>query len=93
MDSGEVEMVRKRYILDLKRDMELGDKYVLQEYISEGTYGQVWRAVRCDDGQTVALKIPKSQEKGDRVLAEGLKLKGVTHPNLIQIFEDRKSVV
>lgn len=87
MDSGEVKMVRKRYILDLKRDMELGDKYVLQEYISEGTYGQVWRAVRCDDGQTVALKIPKSQEKGDKVLVEGLKLKGVTHPNLIQIFD------
>ncbi|MGG0857563.1 protein kinase domain-containing protein [Metabacillus fastidiosus] len=80
-------MVRKRYILDLKRDMELGDKYVLQEYVSEGTFGQVWRAVRRDDSQTVALKIPKSQEKGDKVLAEGLKLKGLSHPNLIQIYD------
>lgn len=83
-------MVRKRYILDLKKDMELGDKYVLQEYVSEGTFGQVWRAVRCDDSQTVALKIPKSQEKGDKVLAEGLKLKGLSHPNLIQIFDMRR---
>jgi len=80
-------MVRKRYLLDLKRDMELGDKYVLQEYVSEGTFGQVWRAVRCDDSQTVALKIPKSQEKGDKVLAEGLKLKDLSHPNLIQIYD------
>ncbi|MBM7649035.1 serine/threonine-protein kinase [Bacillus ectoiniformans] len=80
-------MVRKRYILDLRRDMELGDKYVLQEYVSEGTFGQVWRAVRRDDSQTVALKIPKSQEKGDKVLAEGLKLKGLSHPNLIQIYD------
>ena len=87
MDSGEVVMVRKRYILDLKRDMELGDKYVLQEYVSEGTFGQVWRAVRRGDSQTVALKIPKSQEKGDKVLAEGLKLKGLSHPNLIQIYD------
>jgi serine/threonine-protein kinase len=80
-------MVRKRYILDLKKDMELGDKYVLQEYVSEGTFGQVWRAIRYDDNQTVALKIPKNQEKGDKVLAEGLKLKGLSHPNLIQIFD------
>jgi serine/threonine-protein kinase len=80
-------MVRKRYFLDLKKDMELGDRYVLQEYVSEGTFGQVWRAVRCDDSQTVALKIPKSQEKGDKVLAEGLKLKGIVHPNLIQIYD------
>jgi serine/threonine protein kinase len=78
-------MVRKRYYLDLKKDMELGNRYVLQEYVSEGTFGQVWRAVRCEDSQTVALKIPKSQEKGDKVLAEGLKLKGLSHPNLIQI--------
>ncbi|MDR7074150.1 protein kinase domain-containing protein [Fictibacillus barbaricus] len=80
-------MVRKRYILELKKDMELGDKYVLQEYVSEGTFGQVWRAVRRDNSQTVALKIPKSQEKGDKVLTEGLKLKGLSHPNLIQIYD------
>ncbi|MGD6818302.1 serine/threonine protein kinase [Metabacillus sp. 113a] len=28
-----------------------------------------------------------SQEKGDKVLAEGLKLKGLSHPNLIQIYD------
>lgn len=79
-------MVRKRYFLDLKKDMELEGKYILQEYVSEGTYGQVWKAIRCDDSQTVALKIPKSQEKGDKVLMEGLKLKSLSHPNLIQIY-------
>ncbi|WP_342556967.1 protein kinase [Lysinibacillus sp. FSL P4-0201] len=80
-------MVRKRYILDLKKDMELANKYVLQEYVNEGTFGQIWRAIRCEDSETVALKIPKSQEKGDKVLAEGLKLKGLVHPNLIQIYD------
>ncbi len=80
-------MVRKRYILDLKKDMQLGDKYILQDYINEGTFGQVWRAIRCDDSKVVALKIPKSQEKGDKVLSEGLKIKGLSHPNLIQIYD------
>lgn len=80
-------MAHKRYVLNLTKDMELEGKYVLQEYVSEGTFGQVWRAVRCKDGETVALKIPKSQEKGDKVLAEGMKLIGLSHPNLIQIIE------
>lgn len=57
-------MVRKRYILDLKKDMELANKYVLQEYVNEGTFGQIWRAIRCEDSETVALKIPKAKKKG-----------------------------
>ena len=78
-------MVKKRYLLDLRENMLIGDKYILQQYISEGTYGYVWRAIRCSDEQTVALKIPKNQERGDACLVEGKPFLGLNHKNIIQI--------
>jgi serine/threonine protein kinase len=85
MDSGEI-MAKKQYNLILKKGMAIGDQYVLTEYISEGSYGYVWQAVRRHDGMVVALKIPKNQEKGDAALAEGEKLVQIHHPNVINIF-------
>jgi serine/threonine protein kinase len=87
MDSSEVTtMTRKRYSIQPKKDMNIGNKYILQEMIGEGTYGYVWKALRCDDGEIVALKIPKSQERGDAALVEGERFVGVTHENIINIY-------
>lgn len=79
-------MAMKKYSVVLKKDMFIGDRYVLNEYIDEGSYGYVWKSVRQSDGKIVVLKIPKNQERGDNALAEGKKLMEVCHPNVIQIY-------
>ncbi|MCZ0755606.1 protein kinase domain-containing protein [Anoxybacillus sp. J5B_2022] len=79
-------MVRKRYSIQLKKGMNIGDKYILQEMIGEGSYGYVWKALRCKDEEIVALKIPKSQERGDAALVEGERFIGVSHENIINIY-------
>ena len=42
----------------------IGDKYVLKEYINEGTFGYVWSAINLETEELIALKIPKDQEQG-----------------------------
>lgn len=78
-------MGRKRYNLNLKKNMTIGDQYLLIDYIDEGSYGYVWKATRLPDGKVVALKIPKNQEKGDMALTEGKKLMGSKHEHVIEI--------
>lgn len=68
------------------KDEKIGDKYLLKEFLGDGSYGYVWRSIRLDDGQEVALKIPKDQESGDKILKEGEKLEGHKHPNIIEIY-------
>jgi len=77
--------VKKRYIVDLRENMLIGDKYILEKYVSEGTYGYVWKAIRCLDEQIVALKIPKNQERGDAYLVEGESFLNLRHKNIIQL--------
>lgn len=79
-------MAIKKYSIVLKKDMCIGDRYILNEYIDEGSYGYVWKSIRRADGKIVALKIPKNQERGDNALTEGKKLMEVYHPNVIQIY-------
>ena len=69
-----------------QKDMNIGDKYLLKEFIDEGSFGYVWKAVNLENMQTVALKIPKDQERGDNTLSEGKEFKGSYHPNVISIY-------
>jgi len=78
-------MAKKRYSFYPKKDLRLGDKYILKEYISEGTFGYVWSALKLETEEIVALKIPKDQERGDNALSEGQRLVGQHHPNIIKI--------
>lgn len=78
-------MVRRASDFYPKRDLVLGDKYVLKEYINEGTFGYVWSAIHLETEELVALKIPKDQERGDHTLSEGVKLIGDPHQNIIEI--------
>jgi serine/threonine protein kinase len=68
-----------------RKDMQLGNKYLLQDFIDDGTFGYVWKALNLQKDETVALKIPKDQEKGDLALSEGKRLIGCEHPNIIRL--------
>ncbi|MCU8045115.1 MULTISPECIES: serine/threonine-protein kinase [unclassified Shewanella] len=66
----------------------LGDKYLLLECLGDGSHGWVWRAERLQDGQIIAVKIPKDITREDRQLAEGKELLDVEpHDNIVQIFD------
>ena len=67
-------------------DMNIGDKYLLKEFIDEGSFGYVWRAVNLESKEIVALKIPKDQERGDNTLSEGKEFIGNHHLNVITIY-------
>ena len=68
-----------------QKDKTIDDKYILKEFLGSGSYGYVWRSIKLENEEVVALKIPKKQESGDKVLKEGSKLQGHTHPNIIDI--------
>ncbi len=67
-------------------DMNIGDKYLLKEFIDEGSFGYVWKAVNLENRQIVALKIPKDQERGDNTLSEGKEFIDSHHPNVISLY-------
>lgn len=79
-------MKKKAVNFHLQVDANIGDKYLLKEFIDEGSFGYVWKAVNLERGQTVALKIPKDQERGDNTLSEGKEFIGSYHPNVISIY-------
>lgn len=65
----------------------LGEQFRLVNSIGSGSFGEVWRASRLSDGSTVALKIPKDQEKGEEVLRrESEIIKDIHHPNVVRIL-------
>lgn len=66
-------------------DANIGGKYLLQEFIDEGSFGTVWKALNFEDNEIVALKIPKNQERGDNTLAEGKEFIGSCHKNIVKI--------
>lgn len=66
-------------------DANIGGKYLLQEFIDEGSFGTVWKALNFEDDEIVALKIPKNQERGDNTLAEGKEFIGSCHKNVVKI--------
>jgi len=68
-------------------DRRLGDRYELLECLGDGSYGWVWHARRLEDGQPVAVKIPKRQSELDARLAEGKPLIGLEpHRNLVAVY-------
>jgi len=67
------------------KDTKIGNKFILQEFIDEGSFGSVWKSVNLETNEIIALKIPKDQEKSDRTLSEGKEIVGCAHPNVIII--------
>ena len=67
-------------------DNNIGNKYLLKEFIDEGSFGSVWKAVNLESNKIVALKIPKDQERGDNTLSEGKDFIGSCHKNVVKII-------
>ena len=60
-------------------------EYVLQDRISAGTFGEVWRAhhhVWTD--QVVAVKVPTDPQYLRNLQREGVAIHGLTHPNVVR---------
>lgn len=68
-----------------KQDLQIGDKYILQDFIDAGTFGYVWTAINLETDNIVAVKIPRDQERADNTLAEGKELQGSEHPNIVRL--------
>ena len=65
---------------------ELGDRFRLLAELGKGSFGEVWQARRLSDGATVAIKIPKDQEKGEEALRkESDIIKDIHHPNIVRV--------
>lgn len=74
-------------IFRLTEYTRLGDRFELLERLGCGTFSDVWRARRLNDGQLVALKIPRDQELGAEMLRKepGL-LRQLAHENVVRMF-------
>src|SRR5215212_11005861 len=60
-------------------------EYVLQDRISAGTFGEVWRAhhhVWTD--RLVAVKVPTDPQYLRNLQREGVAVHGLTHPNIVR---------
>lgn len=65
-------------------------RYELLETIGHGSFGDVWKAHRLDDGVTVALKIPRDQELGEEALRrEPDLMRAFDHPNIVRVYQCR----
>ncbi len=78
--------MKKKANFHPQKDTNIGNKYLLKDFIDEGSFGYVWKATNLETNQIVALKIPKDQERGDNTLSEGKEFVGSTHPNVVSIF-------
>lgn len=78
-------MKRKAVNFQPHVDANIGGKYLLQEFIDEGSFGTVWKAINFEDNEIVALKIPRNQERGDNTLSEGKEFIGSCHKNVVKI--------
>jgi len=77
---------RSRFFIP-REDKLLGDRYQLLEQLGDGSYGWVWRAEKLDNGNIVALKIPKEQGASNDDLAEGSALVNqASHPNVVRVY-------
>ena len=66
---------------------ELAGRYDKVAFVGKGGLGQVFRAVRRDDGQEVAVKIPVSYDEatGKTFMKEMRFWEDLTHPNIVKV--------
>ncbi len=74
-------------IVDLATGLILGTKYQLVQMVGRGGYADVWKAVRLDDQQIVALKIYRDTERSDKALLREAQLAlAFQHENVVRVF-------
>ncbi|MGI6502724.1 MAG: serine/threonine-protein kinase [Candidatus Methanoculleus thermohydrogenotrophicum] len=66
---------------------ELAERYDQVAFVGRGGLGQVFSAVRRDDGRRVAVKIPVTydEETGKTFMKEMRFWKDLTHPNIVEV--------
>jgi len=70
----------------IKEGTILGDKYVLEKLLGEGTYGQVWKATDKSLERTVAVKLLHGgMDKFKQLKTEGKALSALTHKNIVVV--------
>jgi serine/threonine protein kinase len=68
----------------------LNVRYELMEALGHGSFGDVWKARRLDDGAIIALKIPRDQELGEEMLRrEPDLMRAFDHPNIVRVYQCR----
>jgi serine/threonine-protein kinase len=71
-----------------KKETILGDKYVLEESVGKGTYGEVWKATDKSLERTVAVKVLHGGLKDFQQLKnEGKALSALTHKNIVIVHD------
>ena len=65
---------------------KLSDKYIPQETIGEGAYGEVWRWLQIETHKEVAVKtFIKSKVDMDIIMTEVEIISRLDHPNIVKI--------
>lgn len=71
-----------------KKEAILGDKYVLEQLVGKGTYGEVWKATDKSLERTVAVKVLHGGLKDFQQLKnEGKALSALTHKNIVIVHD------
>jgi serine/threonine protein kinase len=76
----------------------LNARYTITATLGKGGMGTVYRAQDAQTGQVVALKVLSGElsfapDMIERFRREGEALRQLRHPNIVGLYEDRKSVV
>ena len=61
MGRGRLIMKKKAVNFHPQVDLNIGANYLLKEFIDEGSFGYVWKAVNLESRQTVHLKYPRTR--------------------------------
>jgi serine/threonine protein kinase len=70
----------------------IADKFEIERVIGQGGMGTVYKAKEILSGQTAALKVISQKFVGSekavkRLIEEGMTTRGISHPNVVQIFD------
>jgi len=92
----EIERLKKLYDKSSKEDGAFEKKYRIIEKVADGGMGRIYKALRLEDNQGVAIKFLLLEELAkdndreritERFKREGEILKRLSHPNIIKGFE------
>ncbi len=67
--------------------VELKKKYKPLEFIGEGEFAKVFKAINSKNGKVVAIKIPKTSKTGKAFISEVSTWLHLTHPNIVKLYD------